>query len=57
MSSEVSSLIQNFEQEFKKYKSYYYGDKLDIWAIGVVIYKILTGAYAFGCKYIFWTEN
>ena len=51
LSSEVSSLIENFQQEFKRYKTFYHGDKVDIWAVGVVIFKILTGAYAFGGKF------
>lgn len=49
-SSEISSLIQHYSVEMKPYKSYYYGDKVDIWAVGVVIFKILTGIYAFGRK-------
>ena len=50
-SSEISSLIENYKQEIKSYKTYYYGDKVDIWATGVVIFKILTGMYAFGRKF------
>ena len=49
-SSEISSLIENYKEEMKGYKTYYYGDRVDIWAVGVVIFKILTGMYAFGRK-------
>ena len=30
----------------------YYGDKVDVWALGVVYYKMLTGNYPFGSKKI-----
>jgi serine/threonine protein kinase len=52
-SSEISSLIEDFKPEIKAYKTYYYGDKVDIWATGVVIFKVLTGMYAFGRKFLF----
>jgi len=30
----------------------YYGDKVDVWALGVLYYKMLTGNYPFGSKKI-----
>lgn len=31
-------------------KDYYQGEEVDIWALGVVLYKMLTGAYPFGSE-------
>lgn len=33
-------------------KKPYYGQPMDIWALAVVLYKLLTGEYAFGGKCI-----
>lgn len=32
-------------------KKKYLGKHVDVWALGVVLYKLLTGNYAFGCKF------
>ena len=38
-------------QKFK-----YLGKPVDIWALGVVLFKLLTGLYAFGCKFVVFIE-
>lgn len=47
-SQELSQIYENYKEQIEGFPSYYYGDKVDIWATGVVIYKILTGNYAYG---------
>lgn len=49
-SQETSHIFDIHKERIESCPHYYYGDKVDIWAVGVVIYKILTGNYAFGGK-------
>lgn len=38
-------------------KKSYYGQAMDIWALGVVLFKMLTGEYTFGSKRLFNTRR
>lgn len=52
-SQELSHIYEAHKKSIESCPNFYYGDKVDIWATGVVIYKMLTGDYAFGGRWVF----